>query len=787
MSGEILGLPSAPVIEATIVGTDETKVSGVIQTASQPNIIILEANLANLTDVTTANATAAKHGLLPKLSNIGTDVLKGDGTWGAAPGGTLSSLLLPGPTNPADLLDIGFLGTYVSAGTKYTGLFRDATDGKYKLYQGLTVAPSSNVVNLTSGVLGELVLGTLTATTVAGTLSTASQPNITTLAAVNSLNGWTVGSGTLSGGSSVSATSLTGTLATASQPNITTLANVTTLGASATVYTGAQLNNTYFNNGNVSIGTQVVTSRLTVYESSTSTATNAGINIIQGSTGDALLQFEALGSRITTGIDQSDSNKYKIARGPSVDANPVLTIDPNYSGSAATVWTARTAANNLSWISICWSPELRLFCAVSLTGSGNGVMTSPNGITWTARTPAADNFWWSVCWSPELKLFCAVSSTGTNNRVMTSPNGITWTSRTSAVDNDWRSVCWSPDLRLFVAVAETGTGNRVMTSPDGITWTIRTSAANNSWTSVCWAPEIRLFAAVSNTGSNNNVMTSPDGITWTSRTASSIGWRSICWSSELNLFVAVANVGTFRVMSSPNGINWTQTLASDDSYTWVSVCWSPELRLFVATNTSNNFIGVMTSANGTSGWTSQATPQASFNSVCWAPEVGIFCSVSSSGSTYVMTSDSMYANAPNITIAGIRGKTTGVADAINVVIDSTGQLGTTSSSITKKHNIRDMSDFTDRLYLLDPVIFKWKPEHCEDQRDQYGLIAEHTAEVFPELAVKDPNDVNYLTVAYQNLVPMLLNELKKLKAKSTEHTELISSLRTELDVLKNKP
>jgi hypothetical protein len=126
----------------------------------------------------------------------------------------------------------------------------------------------------------------------------------------------------------------------------------------------------------------------------------------------------------------------------------------------------------------------------------------------------------------------------------------------------------------------------------------------------------------------------------------------------------------------------------------------------------------------------------------------------------------MYTNAPNITVAGIRGKTTGVADAINVVIDSTGQLGTTSSSITKKHDIRDMADFTLRLYDLNPVVFKWKPEICTDQTDQYGLIAERVAEVFPELAVKDPNDVNYLTVAYQNIPVMLVNEFKKLKAKS---------------------
>ena len=55
----------------------------------------------------------------------------------------------------------------------------------------------------------------------------------------------------------------------------------------------------------------------------------------------------------------------------------------------------------------------------------------------------------------------AVADTGTGNRVMTSPDGVTWTARTSAADNAWRGVCYGNGL--FVAVADTGTGNRVMT------------------------------------------------------------------------------------------------------------------------------------------------------------------------------------------------------------------------------------------------------------------------------------------------------------------------------------
>ena len=84
---------------------------------------------------------------------------------------------------------------------------------------------------------------------------------------------------------------------------------------------------------------------------------------------------------------------------------------------------------------------------------------------WTLRTSAADNYWFSVCWSPGLGLFVAVAAySGTGNRIMTSPNGIDWTSRTSAADNSWVGVCWSPKLGLFVTVSMSGTGNRVMTS-----------------------------------------------------------------------------------------------------------------------------------------------------------------------------------------------------------------------------------------------------------------------------------------------------------------------------------
>jgi hypothetical protein len=296
-------------------------------------------------------------------------------------------------------------------------------------------------------------------------------------------------------------------------------------------------------------------------------------------------------------------------------------------------WYAAAAVEANSWGSICWSPELSLFCAVA-SGGTNRVMTSPDGIAWTGRTAAEANSWVSICWSPELSLFCAVTYTGTN-RVMTSLDGIAWTGRTAAEANIWRSICWSPELSLFCAVAYDGT-NQVMTSPDGIAWTGRTAAEANIWQSVCWSPELSLFCAVSDSGTNR-VMTSPDGITWTARTAAEANsWQSVCWSPELSLFCAVAYNGTNRVMTSPDGIAWTGRTAAEAN-AWQSICWSPELSLFcaVAYDGTNQ---VMTSPDGIT-WTGRTAVEANiWRSICWSPELSLFCAVSDSGTNRVMTS-----------------------------------------------------------------------------------------------------------------------------------------------------
>ena len=305
--------------------------------------------------------------------------------------------------------------------------------------------------------------------------------------------------------------------------------------------------------------------------------------------------------------------------------NNILTTNKKNVSYNTKNYISNTLSNSNQWNSMCWSPLLNLFVAVSSTGTGNRVMTSLDGKIWTSRTSAADNNWTSVCWSPRLSLFVAVASSGTGNRVMTSINGINWTSRTSAANNNWTSICWSSDLKLFVAVASSGTGNRVMSSTDGIVWTSRTSAADNNWTSVCWSPAALLFVAVASSGTLNRVMTSPDGINWTIRKSpADNNWTSICWGITANLFVAVASTGASnRVMLSNNGINWTvnNSLCVND---WNSIIWSQELNMFVAIASAGSNNKVATSSDGLSWSLSSASISNGLSCIAWSPSLYLF-------------------------------------------------------------------------------------------------------------------------------------------------------------------
>jgi hypothetical protein len=128
-------------------------------------------------------------------------------------------------------------------------------------------------------------------------------------------------------------------------------------------------------------------------------------------------------------------------------------------------------------------------------------------------------------------------------------------------------------------------------------------------------------------------------------------------------------------------------------------------------------------------------------------------------------------------IGQIRGVQTVNNDAIPVVIDSAGQLGTQSSSGRFKKDIKPMDTASEALLALKPVTFHYKSD--SKNRPEYGLIAEEVAKINPNLVVRDESGEIY-TVRYEAVNAMLLNEFLKEHKKVEEQQASISQLRSEM-------
>ena len=125
-------------------------------------------------------------------------------------------------------------------------------------------------------------------------------------------------------------------------------------------------------------------------------------------------------------------------------------------------------------------------------------------------------------------------------------------------------------------------------------------------------------------------------------------------------------------------------------------------------------------------------------------------------------------------ISGIRGVTTANANAVPVVMDSAGQLGTVSSSRRFKDEIKPMDNASEAILGLKPVTFHYKSDN--QNTPQFGLIAEEVAKVNPDLVVRDDNGEIY-TVRYEAVNAMLLNEFLKEHRNVAEQESTIAELK----------
>jgi hypothetical protein len=131
-------------------------------------------------------------------------------------------------------------------------------------------------------------------------------------------------------------------------------------------------------------------------------------------------------------------------------------------------------------------------------------------------------------------------------------------------------------------------------------------------------------------------------------------------------------------------------------------------------------------------------------------------------------------------IAGISGKT--VASGVGVIINPSGELGTILSSSRFKEAIKPMNKASEAILSLQPVTFRYKEEIDPDGILQFGLVAEEVEKINPDLVVRG-EDGKVMTVRYEAVNAMLLNEFLKEHKKVEEQGAMIAQQQKQIEAL----
>jgi hypothetical protein len=130
-------------------------------------------------------------------------------------------------------------------------------------------------------------------------------------------------------------------------------------------------------------------------------------------------------------------------------------------------------------------------------------------------------------------------------------------------------------------------------------------------------------------------------------------------------------------------------------------------------------------------------------------------------------------------MSGVRGVTTGSDNAVAVLIDSAGQLGTVSSTRRTKEGVVDLGEPGFAVQRLRPVQFQYRQPFADGMKPvQYGLIAEEVADVLPQL-VAHADAGQPTTVRYHVLPTLLVAEVQRLERERQSLEATVLALRAE--------
>jgi hypothetical protein len=125
-------------------------------------------------------------------------------------------------------------------------------------------------------------------------------------------------------------------------------------------------------------------------------------------------------------------------------------------------------------------------------------------------------------------------------------------------------------------------------------------------------------------------------------------------------------------------------------------------------------------------------------------------------------------------ISGISGVNS--SGGVEVFCNTSGQLGTISSSIRYKEEVKDMASYSNKIFDLRPVTFYYKNDI--ERIPQSGLLAEEVAPIYPDLVIFNDNGEPE-TVRYHFLPILLLNELQ-------QQQKIINGMQKSIKVLESQ-
>ena len=154
----------------------------------------------------------------------------------------------------------------------------------------------------------------------------------------------------------------------------------------------------------------------------------------------------------------------------------------------------------------------------------------------------------------------------------------------------------------------------------------------------------------------------------------------------------------------------------------------------------------------------------------------------------------LYASSGTPTQAGLDGRYAGFFQGNVKVTGTINGVVVSSSDGRLKENIEEIDDgesVLERINLLNPIKYNYKSEEADGkemddemkalvekygnteerpnqvmEKKHYGLVAQELQEIYPDLVYE--NDNGYLAVNYTELIPIMLQSIKELKAQVDE-------------------